>query len=276
MKKSTILFIFFLCFSSTVGSQSLVVQYVYSKRIMKDSVKITSQNTFLNIKENTSTFFSEAPYLADSIIASDQKLGRKVNFKALPGDLLSCYIKKDISSKKIIYYSDEFDEHEYKYEENPDFKWEIAKKENKEILGFKVYAASTNYAGRKYYAYFTTELPIQDGPYKFCGLPGLILEIFDEKNDHHFLATGISKENKISIDDYITKRKYIETSKEKFIEMRKNHAEAPLKRMFEMMNSNQIYEKKDANGTIIDIRKVLGETQRKMIEEYKKENKIEL
>lgn len=276
MKKSTILFIFFLCFSSTVGSQSLVVQYVYSKRIMKDSVKITSQNTFLNIKENTSTFFSEAPYLADSIIASDQKLGRKVNFKALPGDLLSCYIKKDISSKKIIYYSDEFDEHEYKYEENPDFKWEIAKKENKEILGFKVYAASTKYAGRKYYAYFTTELPIQDGPYKFCGLPGLILEIFDEKNDHHFLATGISKEYKISIDDYIAKRKYIETSRGKFIEMRKNHTEAPLKRMFEMMNSNQIYEKKDANGTIIDIRKVLGETQRKMIEEYKKENKIEL
>ncbi|WP_263601306.1 GLPGLI family protein [Chryseobacterium sp. PET-29] len=275
MKSSIIIFLFFLYSSCFVDAQSLVVQYVYSKRIMKDSIKITSQNTFLNIKENTSTFFSEAPYLSDSIIASDQKAGRKINFKALPGDLLGCYIKKDIPSKKIIYYSDEFDEHEYNYEENPSFKWEIAK-ESKEILGFKAYAASTKYAGRKYYAYFTTELPIQDGPYKFCGLPGLILEIFDEKNDHHFLAIGISKEKKISIDDHIIKRKYIETSKEKFIEMRKNHTEAPLKRMFEMMNSNQIYEKKDANGNIIDIRKVLGETQRKMIEEYKNENKIEL
>lgn len=275
MMNNTLLLLL-LCFTFiNVDGQSLVVQYAYSKRTMKDSTTITSQNTFLNIEENISTFFSEAPYLSDSIISSDQKAGRKINFKALPGDLLGCYIKKDISSKKITYYSDEFDEHEYKYEESPILKWEIGK-ENKVILGFKAYLASTKYAGRKYYAYFTTELPIQDGPYKFCGLPGLILEIFDEKKDHHFLATGISKEKKISIDDHITKRKYIETSKEKFTEMRKNHAEAPLKRMFEMMNSNQIYEKKDANGNIIDIRKVLGETQKKMIEEYKKENKIEL
>lgn len=266
---------FFLCISSIVVAQSFVVQYTYSKHIMRDSTKIISQNTFLNIEENHSTFFSEAPYLADSIIASDQKLGKKVNFKVLPGDILGCYIHKNLSSKEIIYYSDEFDEHEFKYSENPKFNWKINKK-SKEILGYKVYLATTTYAGRDYEAYFTPEIPLQDGPYKFFGLPGLILEIFDKKNDHHFLATGISKEKKISINDPITKKKFIETSKPKFMEMRKSHAEAPLKRIIEMMHTHQIYEKKDANGNIVDMRKVLGETQKKMIEEYKKENKIEL
>lgn len=242
---------------------------------MKDSTTIVSQNTFLNIEKDRSTFFSEAQYLADSIIAADEKLGKKINFKALPGDLLGCFIQKKLSSKEVIYYSDEFDEHEYKYSEEPKLIWKISK-ENKEILGYKAYLATTRYAGRNYEAYFTPQIAVQDGPYKFLGLPGLILEIFDEKKDHHFLATGISKEKKISIDDRIATTKYIATTKPKFVEMRKNHIEAPMRKMFEMMESNQIYEKKDANGNVVDVRKLLNETQRKMIEEYKKENKIEL
>lgn len=275
MKNSIIFFLIFICFSNSITAQSFVIQYNYSKHVMKDSMRIVSQTTFLNIEENYSTFFSEAPYLADSIIASDEKLGKKINFKALPADLLGCYIRKKLSSKELVYYSDEFDEHEYKYIEEPKFIWKISK-ESKEILGFKVYLATTQYAGRSYKAYFTSEIPVQDGPYKFFGLPGLILEIYDEKKDHHFLVVGISKEKKITIDDRISTRKYIETSKSKFTEMRKNHIMAPMKRMFELMNSTQIYEKKDANGNIVDMRKLLNETQKKMIEEYKKENRIEL
>ncbi len=275
MRSTLILSLLLIYFSNLITAQSFVIQYDYSKRVKKDSTRIVSQNTFLNIEENYSTFFSEAPYLADSIIASDKKLGNKINFKALPADLLGCYIQKKLSSKEVIYYSDEFDEHEYKYNEEPKFTWKITK-ESKEILGHKVYLASTTYGGRNYIAYFTTEIPVQDGPYKFFGLPGLILEIFDEKKDHHFLAIGISKEKKISIDDRISKRKYIETSKSKFNEMRKSHIEAPMKRVFELMNSTQIYEKKDANGNIVDMRKLLNETQKKMIEEYKQENRIEL
>ncbi|MBW8522223.1 GLPGLI family protein [Chryseobacterium chendengshani] len=274
MKNNIILFLLSLSFSYLAKAQSFVVQYIYSKHIMKDSTRIVSQSTFLNFEKDHSTFFSEAPYLADSIIAADEKLGRKINFKALPGDLLGCYIQKELSSKKVIYYSDEFDEHEYKYSEEPKLIWKVSKV-NKEILGYKVFLAYTKYAGRKYEAYFTPEIPVQDGPYKFFGLPGLILEIYDEKKDHHFLATGISKKKKISINDRISKKKYIETSKPKFIEMRKTHIETPLKRMFELMDNTQTYEKKDASGNIIDLRKTLNETQKKMIEEYKNENKIE-
>ncbi|QQV02195.1 MULTISPECIES: GLPGLI family protein [Chryseobacterium] len=275
MRSIIVFFLFSVCVSCPAIAQSFVVQYVYFKHIEKDSTRIVSQNTFLNIEEDYSTFFSETPYLVDSIMAADEKLGKKINFKALPNDFLGCYIKKKLSSKELTYYSDEFDEHEFKYNEKPVLRWNIGK-ESKEILGFQTLSATVKYAGRDYKAYFTSEIPIQDGPYKFFGLPGLILEIFDEKNDHHFLAVGISKEKKISINDRISKGKYIETTRDKFIEMRKNHIQAPLKRMFELMNAHQIYEKKDANGNIVDMRKMLGETQKKMIEEYKKENKIEL
>lgn len=62
--------------------------------------------------------------------------------------------------------------------------------------------------------------------------------------DHHFLAVGISKQKKVSIEDRIAKRKYVETTRPKFLKMRESHAQAPLQRMFELMNSTQIYEKK--------------------------------
>ena len=39
---------------------------------------------------------------------------------------------------------------------------------------------------RKWFAWFTNEIPIQDGPYIFQGLPGLIVSISDDNNDYQF------------------------------------------------------------------------------------------
>ena len=46
--------------------------------------------------------------------------------------------------------------------------------------------AETTFAGRKWYAWFTQEIPFQDGPYKFKGLPGLIIKVEDAKGDYSF------------------------------------------------------------------------------------------
>ncbi|GAB3428309.1 hypothetical protein GCM10027516_34350 [Niabella aquatica] len=41
--------------------------------------------------------------------------------------------------------------------------------------------ATTNYGGRNWNALFTTEIPVNNGPYKFSGLPGLIVKMWDDK-----------------------------------------------------------------------------------------------
>jgi GLPGLI family protein len=56
------------------------------------------------------------------------------------------------------------------------FNWQIVN-EFKNVIGYKCQKATVDYRGRSYIAFFTTEIPFQTGPWKFCNLPGLILEV---------------------------------------------------------------------------------------------------
>ncbi len=59
------------------------------------------------------------------------------------------------------------------------------------ILGYTCLKASTYYGGRHYTALFTPDIPISDGPWKFHGLPGMILKVSDEKGDFSYEAIGL-------------------------------------------------------------------------------------
>lgn len=80
----------------------------------------------------------------------------------------------------------------YKYTEQiPNFNWIISKNKIKTILNYNCKLATTNYKGRSYEAWFTEDIPIVDGPYKFTGLPGLIINIYDTKKQYNFMLTSI-------------------------------------------------------------------------------------
>ncbi len=86
-----------------------------------------------------------------------------------------------------------FDMEDWRYEEDWEKpEWEITD-ESKEIMGYECFKATTDYRGRRWTAWFTPEIPIQDGPWKLCGLPGLILEAGDSHDEYHFLANGIKQ-----------------------------------------------------------------------------------
>ncbi|MGA9211116.1 GLPGLI family protein, partial [Kaistella sp.] len=42
------------------------------------------------------------------------------------------------------------------------------------------------FGGRKWIAWFSKEIEISEGPYKFRGLPGMIFQIYDDKNNFEF------------------------------------------------------------------------------------------
>ncbi len=66
----------------------------------------------------------------------------------------------------------------------------------KEILGYQCQEATTSYGGRFYIAYYTSEIPVANGPWRFNGLPGLILEVHSIDKVFNLKATSITIEDK--------------------------------------------------------------------------------
>jgi len=75
-------------------------------------------------------------------------------------------------------------------EETGTMNWQI-ESETKRISSFLVQKATIKFRGRSYEAWFAPEIPISIGPWKFHGLPGLILEIYDQELGVQFLFHSI-------------------------------------------------------------------------------------
>jgi GLPGLI family protein len=85
-------------------------------------------------------------------------------------------------------------------ESNIDLSWDIVNSgEPIDILGYDCQKAFTKFRGRTYVAYFSSKLPFPDGPYKFKGLPGLILKVESTDGYYKAEATNINLINNISI-----------------------------------------------------------------------------
>ncbi len=84
----------------------------------------------------------------------------------------------------------------------------------KEKFNGEAQKATTEFAGRKWTAWFTEELPFQDGPYKFRGLPGLIVKLEDATQSHVFelKAVGKYKEEIQKVSEFVGNDKYIEVN----------------------------------------------------------------
>ncbi|MFC6858121.1 GLPGLI family protein [Zunongwangia atlantica] len=198
----SILMPFFLCFSVIFYAQESEIQYsykaTYNLEYQEDSTdenSILSESVVLYLSDGHSRYSSLGTAIEDSIGGSE-------------GSEFHYMIYKNYKENQLV-LTENITVGRYKFRYNQDLKtidWEI-QPENKEILGFTVQKATGSFAGRNYEAWFAPELPFLDGPYKFNGLPGLILEISDLKDDYHFSLTEFQELEKpvtktLNLDNY--------------------------------------------------------------------------
>lgn len=102
------------------------------------------------------------------------------------------YVLKD-NAKSVSTTYDQAGMGECGYYDEPfsEIDWVIDEDSTKTILDYQCIMATTDYHGRKWTVWFTPEIPIQDGPWKFCGLPGLIMKASEPSGQHSFTVTGI-------------------------------------------------------------------------------------
>ena len=74
----------------------------------------------------------------------------------------------------------------------PQFEWELMEAVDT-IAGYTCSTAKTSFRGREWTVWFTPEIPLSVGPWKFNGLPGLILKAQDDKLDYIWECQGITQ-----------------------------------------------------------------------------------
>jgi GLPGLI family protein len=112
------------------------------------------------------------------------------------------------------------------------------------IMGYKCQKANGYFRGRNYIAWFTKDIPINSGPFKFYGLPGLILRIYDLQKNFDFECVGIEKlPGKIPI--IMETKGYQMISRSRFESLRKLFFEHPFKFMLESSGNANTQKGKD-------------------------------
>jgi len=115
-----------------------------------------------------------------------------------PSDLYKDYRKNEMRIRDNISIHDFLYTDELKPQD-----WEILS-DTATVLGYHCQKAQCQWRGRDYEAWFTSEIPINEGPWKFYGLPGLITKLYDTKKHYSFELIGF-QEIKEPIDTKIPK-----------------------------------------------------------------------
>lgn len=127
-------------------------------------------------------------------MAVNETTGAVSLFKALP-DSLHPFLHIDLLNRKIksrVFLSYDNDESfvEYCIAEPFSIQWSFHP-ETKKIGKYVCKKATASFRGRSYTAWFTEAVPLNVGPWKFQGLPGLLVEIYDNKREVAFTLEKI-------------------------------------------------------------------------------------
>lgn len=132
---------------------------------------------------------------------------------------------KSVSSDTVKVYVYQKDEPYLIIDTIPKINWEIDIQVTKKILGYLCYQANAYFRGTHIVAYFTKELNYSAAPYKFNGLPGVVLEVSEkDKNYNLWIATNVDVDYKKEMPDF-NKNKFKPISLKSFVQMKEesNH-----------------------------------------------------
>ncbi|ACU06526.1 hypothetical protein FIC_00050 [Flavobacteriaceae bacterium 3519-10] len=184
MKKAVVITLIFI--SQIIFSQA--TRFIYQVTMKPDSTNrtdIKTETAYLDATPLKSVFYSENRLKRDSLMQRVRQTGNfdRTQMANLRSNM-DFTVEKDFNSGSKV-FSSRIGRDQYSYNEDRATDWQILP-ETTTIGDYKAQKAQTQFAGRTWFAWFTTDIPLQDGPYKFSGLPGLIIKVEDSKGDYSF------------------------------------------------------------------------------------------
>ncbi|SET70344.1 GLPGLI family protein [Hymenobacter actinosclerus] len=179
---------------SAQSATSTSLRAVYQLDYKLDSAVTTPKRVqmILRVSNGASRFESTSEHIVDSVYASLKALPDKDRMQQAfdasrsggKNEFHYSIIKEP--AKNMIAYYDNINSEQYQYQEKAAvFTWRTTSAK-KTIASYECQQAYSAFGGRVWEAWFTRAIPVSDGPYKFCGLPGLILQVRDTHDNYVF------------------------------------------------------------------------------------------
>lgn len=272
-------------------------RFFYDYRYIPDSndnADVKKEMMLLDINKAGSNYYSQDKFVADSTSKADIEKQLKggsgnisINRREKPGQVSYKVTKEYPDFKTYLFRNVSTDQYKIKEDKKPE--WKILS--DKEKIGeYNAQKATTSFGGREWTAWFTTDIPFQDGPYKFYGLPGLIVKLEDATGSHIMTLVGNktiqtpAADKEVQMPQGMTMigmgGKDIEVTKDQFKKVWKAYVNDPTKNMREMMmknggDSNQkiVFKTRTADGKeISDPNQVFREMEKRTKESLAKNN----
>ncbi|AJW62479.1 Protein of unknown function (Porph_ging) [Elizabethkingia miricola] len=182
-----------LWFYSAFGQNYRVTYDYIFKRDSAEINSVEKETMFLDISKGGSVFFSYPKFIYDSLVTNryiknrhsgDIDFSNIYDKSKISFSVEKKYVKHEVILNTVLGIQ------KYTVADDISIKWQIVQ-EKMIYKEFSVQKAVCDFGGRRWIAWYTTEIPFLDGPYKFQGLPGLILKIEDTGKNHVFEFTGI-------------------------------------------------------------------------------------
>lgn len=225
MRKFLILALAVVINTSAFAQANRFIYVVTMKTNTKDPSNIQKENVYLDTNGKQSLFIAEKAVQRDSIFQRVRQTNQRPDFSQMENfrSQINYTISKDLSNNETT-FKNRIGRDIYSYTEPMDLKWKI-EPETMKIDKYTAQKATTSYGGRNWTAWFTTEIPLSNGPYKFGGLPGLIIKLTDDKGDYVFEMAESKK-----IAEMATVNQFGQTIKIKkpdYVKMEKKYREDP-------------------------------------------------
>ncbi|MCU7614969.1 GLPGLI family protein [Chryseobacterium sp. GMJ5] len=151
--------------------------------LSKDKIR---KNMTLDIFENYTKFYFEKLLSLDSL----KRKNLNVSFSS-PLQQIVKRKRNTVQNQNFVSVDDIY----YSFFTEDIIKWKVT--DSIKIFDqYKVQKAVAYWSGRNWKAWFCSEIPLPEGPYKFTGLPGLIIKLEDDKNNFAYTLTSLKKISK--------------------------------------------------------------------------------
>jgi len=226
------LLIFSVSFSQTATNDSLRGEFTYLLQCKPNTESrdyIYKELFSLKVSDHRSFFISENRLKFDSLARSQINKSRNnfnIDLRNMPSSKFNFLIIQNMEGTVQFYQSLAMTLLSYHSPVIDD--WKLIN-ETKIINSIVCHKAEVFFKGRDWTAWYSPEIPLPYGPYKFSGLPGLIVKITDRTGDYDFeLVKSVPSSDLTGKVITVSKRYYqnpkIVTERE-FVKAKRNYRE---------------------------------------------------